>query len=103
MAEGRKIESWRKNGKVTAFGDCVMEIWNSCMKSAELSDRIDFVFDISASNSIKSLERQRRAAADEPIQTVITHIDQILPFASEFKCFGHLLRVKLRFNNFSYG
>ena len=99
MAEARKIESWRKSGKVTTFGDCVMEIWNSCVKTVK-TERIDFVFDLYASDSIKSLERKRRAASDEPIRTVITHMDQILPVASEFKKFWASSENKIALQQF---
>ena len=39
---------------------------------------IDFVFDLYLVNSVKSLERQIRAA-DESTRIVITHIDKKLP------------------------
>ena len=60
-AEARKIESWREKGKVKTFGDVVIEIRKSCTQMIEHCKRIDFVFDFYLVNSIKSLERQRRA------------------------------------------
>ena len=82
MAEARKIESWRKKGKVKTFGDALTEIWKSCTQMIEHCKRIDFMFDLYLLNSIKSLERQR-SAADESTRIVITHIDQELPIAHQ--------------------
>ena len=53
------------------------EIWKSCKQMIKHCKQIDFVFDLHLVNSIKSSERQRRAA-DE---SLITHINQELPSA----------------------
>ena len=106
MAEARKIESWRKKGKVKTFGDAVIEIWKSCTKMIEQCNRIDFVFDLYLINSIKSSERQRRSAK-ESTRIVITHLDQELPSVnqvnkkpSEFEKFWALTENKIGLQHF---
>ena len=70
------------DNQVKTFGDALIEIWKSCKQMIEHCKHIDFVFNLYLGNSIKLLERQRRAA-DESIRIVITHIDQELPSAHQ--------------------
>ena len=108
MAEARKIESWRKKGKIKTFGDAVMELWRSSTKMMDQSNRIDFVFDLYLLDSIKHSERQRRSAK-ESTRTMITHFDQDLPATnqinkqpSEFEKFWALTENKVGLQHFFY-
>ena len=102
MAEACKIESWRGKGKVKTFGDLLIEIWKSFTQMVEHCKRIYFVFNLYLVNSVKSPERQRRAA-DESTRIVINHINQERPSAhqsnkqpSDFKKFWALMISKIR-------
>ena len=86
MAQARKIESRRKKFNIKTFGDAVNYIWNSILQLARYIERIDIVFDCYSHDSIKGIERQRRAK-DQYIRTFITHLDQPLPIPSELDQF----------------
>ena len=104
MAEARRIESWRKKDKVKTSGDALSEIWKCFTQMIEHCKRIDFVFDLYLVNSIKPLERKRRAV-DESTRIVITNIGQELPNAhqsnkksSDFEKFWGLTENKISQN-----
>ena len=83
MAEARKIETRRKKFNLKAFGDAVLNIWETCCTTGKCVKRIDIVFDCYAKDSIKSLERERRSISVDSMRMIIENIDQPLPIASE--------------------
>ena len=99
MAQARKIEPERKKGGIKTFGDAIIYIRNLCWKMAVHSQRIDVIFDLYCEDSIKGLERKRRAN-NESIRTVISHMDQPLPIPSEFCKFWALNENKVGFQQF---
>ena len=71
MAQARKIDSIRKKYNLKTFGDAIQDIWSSCLQLTKHSHRVDIIFDGYLKESVKGLERQRRAT-NESVRTSIT-------------------------------